>query len=100
MKFKNLFKDEKQIHDTFKDLIEGIWEYLQDNRRQIFKSKDFKANHGKTNEGYEDVTRFDLLIEDFINEDYDEATEYEYDMKIMNEKKSVLSFSDYLIESL
>lgn len=95
--FKNLFKDEEQLHDTFKDLVEVIWDYLSDNRREVFKKKDFTPNH-KTNEDVE-YTLFDELIEEFLNDEYDEETEYEYDMKILNEQQAVLSFEDFLFET-
>lgn len=95
--FKNLFKDEKQIHDTFKEIVEIIWDYFQDNRRSVFKSKDFKANHGKTNEDV-DYTLFDELLEEFFNEDYSEDCEYEYDKMILENRPRVLSFENFLIE--
>ena len=95
--FKNLFKDEEQLHDTFKDLVEVIWDYLSDNRREVFKKKDFTPNH-KTNEDVE-YTLFDELIEEFFNDEYDEETEYEYDMKILNEQQTILSFEDFLFET-
>ena len=95
--FKSLFKDEEQLHDTFKDLVEVIWDYLSDNRRKVFKGKDFTPNH-KTNEDVE-YTLFDELIEEFFNEEYDEDTEYEYDNLILESKEDVLSFEDYLIEN-
>ena len=95
--FKNLFKDEEQLHDTFKDLVEIIWDYLSDNRREVFKKKDFTPNH-KNNEDVE-YTLFDELIEEFFNDEYDEETEYEYDMKILNEQQAVLSFEDFLFET-
>ena len=96
--FKNLFKDEKQLHDTFKEIVEIIWDYLQDNRRKVYRGKDFKANHGKTNEDV-DYTLFDELLEEFFNDEYSEDCEYKYDMKILNEMKKVLSFEDFLIET-
>ena len=95
--FKNLFKDEEQLHDTFKDLVEIIWDYLSDNRRTVFKKKDFTSNHGKKNEDV-DYTLFDSLIEEFFNDEYDEETEYEYDSMILENQKPVLSFEDFLIE--
>ena len=95
--FKNLFKDEEQLHDTFKDLVEIIWDYLSDNRRTVFKKKDFTSNHGKKNEDV-DYTLFDSLIEEFFNEEYDEETEYDYDLDIINETSGVLSFENFLIE--
>ena len=95
--FKNLFKDEEQLHNTFKDLVEVIWDYLSDNKRKMFKSVDFNKNH--KNEELEHYTDFDLLIEDFFNEEYDEDTEYEYDNLILESKEDVLTFEDYLIEN-
>lgn len=95
--FKKLFKDEEQLNDTFKDLVELIWDYLSDNRRKIFKGKDLKPNHGKKNEDV-DYTLFDSLIEEFFNEEYDEETEYKYDVEIINKAKDVLSFENFLIE--
>lgn len=96
--FKNLFKDEEQLNDTFKDLVELIWDYLSDNRRKVFKGKDLIPNHGKKVEEDTEYTLFDELIEEFFNDEYDEETEYEYDVKILNEQKDVLSFEDFLIE--
>jgi hypothetical protein len=98
--FAKLVKDEKQLNDTFKDIVEIIWDYLQDNRRKVYRGKDFKPNHGKAvPESYEDdLTRFDLLLERFYNDEYDEETEYEYDMKILSEEKNVLSFENYLVD--
>ena len=96
--FKNLFKDEEQLNDTFKDLVELIWDYLSDNRRKVFKGKDLKPNYGKKVEEDTEYTLFDELIEEFFNDEYDEETEYEYDVKILNEQKDVLSFEDFLIE--
>ena len=98
--FKNLFKDEEQLHDVFKDLVETIWDYLSENRRKVWKKKDLKKNNGPTNEEYEviDYTVFDEILEDFFNDDYDEETEYEYDIEILKEEKEVLSFEDYLSE--
>ena len=95
--FKNLFKDEEQLHNTFKDLVEVIWDYLSDNKRKMFKSVDFNKNH--KNEELEHYTDFDLLIEEFFNEEYDEDTEYEYDNLILESKEDVLTFEDYLIEN-
>ena len=95
--FKNLFKDEEQLHDTFKDLVEIIWDYLSDNRRTVFKKKDFTSNH-KNNEDVE-YTLFDELIEEFFNDEYDEETEYEYDSMILENQKPVLSFEDFLFET-
>ena len=57
----------------------------------------FTPNH-KNNEDVE-YTLFDELIEEFFNDEYDEATEYEYDMKILNEQQIVLSFEDFLFET-
>ena len=70
---------------------------MSDNRREVFKKKDFTPNH-KTNEDVE-YTLFDELIEEFFNDEYDEATEYEYDMKILNEQQTILSFEDFLFET-
>lgn len=97
--FKNLFKDEEQLHNTFKDLVETIWDYLSENRRKVYKSKDLKPNNGKLAEGYEEIeyTVFDELLEDLYVDDYDDDTEYEYDMVIINEEKPVLSYDDYLL---
>ena len=95
--FKKLFKDEEQLHDTFKDIVETIWDYLSENRRKVFKGRDLTPNQGKKNE---DVyyTLFDSLIEEFFNEEYDEETEYDYDLDIINETSGVLSFENFLIE--
>lgn len=95
--FKKLFKDEEQLHDTFKDIVETIWDYLSENRRKVFKGRDLTPNHGKKNEDV-DYTLFDSLIEEFFNEEYDEETEYDYDLDIINETKGVLSFENFLIE--
>lgn len=95
--FKKLFKDEEQLHDTFKDIVETIWDYLSENRRKVFKGRDLTPNHGKKNEDV-DYTLFDSLIEEFFNEEYDEETEYDYDLDIINETKTVLSFENFLIE--
>ena len=95
--FKKLFKDEEQLHDTFKDIVETIWDYLSENRRKVFKRKDLIPNHGKKNEDV-DYTLFDSLIEEFFNEEYDEETEYDYDLDIINETSGVLSFENFLIE--
>ena len=97
--FKNLFKDEEQLHDTFKDLVEIIWDYLSDNRRDITKNFDLKPNHGKSVPESVEYTLFDELIEEFFNDEYDEETEYEYDMKILNEQQTILSFEDFLFET-
>ena len=85
------------VHDTFKDIVEIIWDYLSDNRRTIFKKKDFTPNH-KNNEDVE-YTLFDELIEEFFNDEYDEETEYEYDSMILENQKPVLSFEDFLFET-
>ena len=95
--FKKLFKDEEQLHDTFKDIVETIWDYLSENRRKVFKGRDLTPNQGKKNEDV-DYTLFDSLIEEFFNEEYDEETEYDYDLDIINETKTVLSFENFLIE--
>ena len=95
--FKNLFKDEEQLNDTFKDIVEAIWDYLSDNRRKVFKGKDLIPNHSEKNEDVE-YTVFDELIEEFFNDEYDEETEYEYDVQIISETKEILSFEDFLIE--
>lgn len=97
--FKNLFNDEEQLHDTFKDLVEIIWDYLSDNRRDITKKFDLKPNHGKSVPESVEYTLFDELIEEFFNDEYDEETEYEYDLKILNEQQTVLSFEDFLFET-
>lgn len=96
--FKSLVKDEKQLSDTFKDIVEIIWDYLQDNRRKVFKGKDFKPNHGTVVEDVE-YTLFDELLEEFFNDDYDEECEYEYDMRLLELQDPVLSYEDYLIEN-
>lgn len=94
--FKNLFKDEEQLHDTFKEMIEMIWDYLSDNVRTIYKDKDLKSNH-KTNEDYESL--FDELIEEFDNQDYDETNDYQYDLIALNDEYGlVLSREDFLNE--
>lgn len=95
--FKKLFKDEEQLHDTFKDIVETIWDYLSENRRKVFKGRDLTPNNGKKNEDV-DYTLFDSLIEEFFNEEYDEETEYDYDLDIINETSGVLSFENFLIE--
>lgn len=95
--FKKLFKDEEQLHDTFKDIVEVIWDYLSENRRKVFKGRDLTPNNGKKNEDV-DYTLFDSLIEEFFNEEYDEETEYDYDLDIINETSGVLSFENFLIE--
>lgn len=95
--FKKLFKDEEQLHDTFKDIVETIWDYLSENRRKVFKGRDLTPNHGKKNEDV-NYTLFDSLIEEFFNEEYDEETEYDYDLDIINETSGVLSFENFLIE--
>ena len=95
--FKKLFKDEEQLHDTFKDIVEVIWDYLSENRRKVFKGRDLTPNQGKKNEDV-DYTLFDSLIEEFFNEEYDEETEYDYDLDIINETSGVLSFENFLIE--
>jgi hypothetical protein len=89
---------------VFKDMIEVIWDYLTENRRKVYKSFDKKKNSGKTEpikEGYEviEYTMLDELLEDFYNDEYDEDTEYEYDVQILNESSPVLSYEDYLNES-
>lgn len=97
--FKHLFKDEKQLHDTFKDIVELIWDYLQDNRRKVYKGKDFKPNHNTTNEDVE-YSVFDELIEEFFNDDYSEECEYEYDLIIEQYDDSrVLTYDDFLWEN-
>lgn len=100
---KNLFKDEEQLNDTFREMIEKIWDYLSSERRGMFKSVDFNPNRKEDakNEDYELYnTLFDELIEEGINEDYDEDTEYEYDLYIQTIHESrVLSYDDYLLEN-
>ena len=90
----------KDGFSVFKDMIEVIWDYLSDNRRKVFKVKDFTPTNGKKNESYDHIeyTVFDKLLEDFYNDEYDEETEYEYDVKIINERKSIASYEDYLNE--
>ena len=70
---------------------------LSENRRKVFKGRDLTPNQGKKNEDV-DYTLFDSLIEEFFNEEYDEETEYDYDLDIINETKTVLSFENFLIE--
>ena len=100
--FKKLFKDEEQLHNTFKDIVETIWDYLSENRRKVFKSVDLSLNHkgDSVKEGYDyiDYTVFDELLEDFYNDEYDENVEFEYDSKILESQETVLSFENYLIE--
>ena len=100
--FKKLFKDEEQLHDTFKDIVETIWDHLSENRRKVFKSVDLSQNHkgDSVKEGYDyiDYTLFDELLEDFYNDEYDENVEFEYDSKILESQETVLSFENYLIE--
>ena len=96
--FKNLVKDEEQLHNTFKDIVEIIWDYLSENRRNGLKRKDLTPNHGKKNEDVE-YTLFDELIEEFFNDEYDEVTEYKYDSMILENQKPVLSFDDFLFET-
>ena len=94
--FKNLFKDEEQLHDIFKEMIEMIWDYISDNVRTIYKDKDLKPNH-KTNEDY--VSLFDELIEEFDNQDYDDTNDYQYDIIALNDEYGpVLSREDFLNE--
>lgn len=93
--FKNLFKDEKQLHDVLKEVIEIIWDYISENRRSDFKKKDLKKNHGKTNEEFEyDID--DLLLEDY---EYDDNVEYKYDMFILKEEKRVIPTFEMFIRN-
>ena len=94
-----LFKDAEQLHDTFKNIVEIIWNYLSKNRRKAFKGRDLTPNRGKkVPEGME-YTLFDELIEEFYDDNYDDEEEYKYDIQILNESKDkVFSFEKFLIE--
>lgn len=99
---KNLFKDEEQLHDTFKELIEKIWDYLSEERRVMFKTVDFNPNRkDDVKEDYEVYnTVLDELIEECLNEDYEEDNEYAYDLYIHNLRESrVLTYDDFLMEN-
>lgn len=90
--FKSLFKNEEQLHETFKKAIEIIWDYLSENAKNVYKNKNNKTN--KTNEDYYSI--FDELIEEFINYDT-EDNEYQYDLIALNEEYSpILSREDFL----
>lgn len=89
--FKNLFKDEEQLHDTFKNAIEMIWDYLE---KDIERYKDKNAK--KTNESYDCI--FDMLVEEYIGEMMDDAENYEYDLIALNEENNsfILSRDEFL----
>lgn len=91
--FKNLFKDAEQLHDTFKELVEIIWNHISDKVRDIYKGKDFKKNHA--NEEFESL--YDELIEEMFVDDYDDDAEYQYDMQILyEESKPIPSFAKFI----
>ena len=105
--WKNLIKDEEQLHDTIKRIVEIIWDYILEDRRSTWKNKDNKFNTGKTpkddkesdtdkkaqKESYEEYTLFDQLIEESLLEDDD--YEEEEAVPILEQKSEVLSFEDY-----
>ena len=94
---KNLFKDEQQLHDTFKDAIEIIWDYLLDGRRDTFKDLDNNPrSKKKIKEEYSSL--FDEMIEEDFETEYDEELEYEFDIRLLKETKDILSFEDYILE--
>lgn len=97
---KKIFKKPEMVHDTFKKMVEMIWDYMSEERRKIFKDVDFKKPHGKTEEIPEHYTTlYDELIEEFINDEYDEDTEYKYDMMLLENQNPVLSFEQYWFEN-
>ena len=95
---KNLFKDEQQLHDTFKDAIEIIWDYLLDNRRDVFKGLDDNPRNKKKKIEESEYSLFDSLIEEDFDTEYDDELEYKYDIKLLKEEKTILSFEEYIYE--
>ena len=93
--WKKLVKDEEQLNDTIKRIIEIIWDYILEDRRSTWKKKDNKYNTGKTpqNESYEEYTLFDQLIEESLLDDDD--YEDEETVPILEKKSDILSFEDY-----
>jgi hypothetical protein len=93
--WKKLVKDEEQLNDTIKRIIEIIWDYILEDRRSTWKKKDNKYNTGKTpkNESYEEYTLFDQLIEESLLDDDD--YEDEETVPILENNSDILSFEDY-----
>ena len=90
----------KELNKTFKNLVESIWDYFSSSiyKKATIKNEEEADLEDLEEEGLE-ITVFDKLLEEFFNDEYDEETEYEYDMKILNETKDkVLTFEDFLCE--
>ena len=101
-KIKAKFKDDKELNKTFKNLVESIWDYFSSSIHKVYKKASIKKEEEVDLEDLEEegleITVFDKLLEEFCNDEYDETTEYEYDLKILNEQQTVLSFENFLIE--
>lgn len=102
-KIKAKFKDDNELNKTFKNLVESIWDYFSSSIYKVYKKATIKNEEEADLEDLEEegleITVFDKLLEEFFNDEYDEETEYEYDMKILNEQQIILSFEDFLFET-
>ena len=98
-KIKNEFENDNELNKTFKNLVESIWDYFSNKIHKVYKKAAVKEEDidlaDLEEEGLE-MTVFDKLLEEFSNDEYNEETEYKYDMEILNEEHDVLSFEDFL----
>lgn len=96
--FLNLFKDEEQEHDTFKKIVEIIWDELSNKARS--KYSDIVDNHqsGSVKEGMEYIFEND---DDYFNEE----CEAEYDECILEMRDNgeydrvdtyIMNFNDFV----
>lgn len=102
-KIKKEFKDDNELNKTFKNLVESIWDYFSSNIHKVYRKAAIKKDEevdlaDLEEEGYEviNLTVFDELLEECLNDEYNEETEYKYDIQILNEEKEILSYEDYL----
>lgn len=100
-KIKDEFENDNELNKTFKNLVESIWDYFSNKIHKVYKKAAVKEEDvdlaDLEEEGLE-MTVFDELLEEFSNDEYNEETEYKYDMEMLNEEQDVLSFEDFLIE--
>lgn len=86
-KFLNLFKDEEQEHDTFKKIVEIIWDELGGEKRGKFGYLvDNHTTDGKVNDSFEYDGEYGYIFESYeLEEDdyYDDSCEEEYDEIIL-----------------
>lgn len=82
--FKNLFKDEEQLHDTFKSMVEIIWDYLSQKKNSKVL-EDYDENYSLFNYLVEE---FEAYIED--DEDLEEINEQE------NTTLKIMKFDEFM----